>query len=858
MSKNVRRLYASFQPDNYQLILEADREQKRVTGTVVISGKKIGRPSQRLTFHQKGLKIFDATLTKRDKNGEQQIQIDRINLQNTLDEVRLHASQMLYAGNYVITMRFEAPIQDSMHGIYFCNYEINGKKQQMVGTQFEHCYAREAFPCIDEPEAKATFNLTMLTPPGEAVLSNTPAKQQQKAEDRLKTVFETTPKMSTYLLAFVFGDMQSKETVTKNGVAVRVWANKTHKPEALDFALGVAKRGIEFFDDYYGVPYPLAKCDHVALPDFAVGAMENWGLITYRETCLLADPATTSQSGYERIAEVVCHELSHQWFGNLVTMKWWDDLWLNESFANNMEYEAPNALFPQWNVWNDYKASHGLSAIRRDSIAGVQAVHVPVHHPDEISTLFDPSIVYAKGGRLLNTLKNYLGEDDFRKGLKLYFETHAYGNTTGEDLWKALSKASGKNVSSLMNPWLTRSGFPAISITQKGKDVTISQSHFLMDPSKADSDRIWPVPLLADNKEIPELLQKKSIKLRLSSHEYVQLNKGAIGHYIVNYTEPGHAESMAKAAANKTLEPAERLMLLHDSSLLARGGASNFAATLKLLEHYTNEDSEPAWGVMALVLADARRFIDDDPSLDGKIKSLVRQLIESLYSRLGWEDRKGESSDDVKLRATIIALGVYSEHKAITKRALELFEAYKKDETVVSSELRSIILGAAIRNNVPGALQFALDIHGTTHDATLRDDAMDALTSTRSPENAIMLLDRVTDSSKVKPQDADYWLVSLLRNRYTRQVAWAWYQANWDWIEKTFKGDQTYDNFPRYAASAFNTRKYLKEYKEFFEPKKVQVALAHNITLGIEEIENRAAWIERDLAGVQDYFNTTK
>lgn len=853
MSKKVRRLFDSFKPKHYDITLTPERETKKVNGMVVVTGQKAGRPSQRLTFHQHGLKILSAKIIKFDKKGDREIRVTRINLQNTLDEVRLHTDEMIYPGPCRVELEFVAPIQESMHGIYFCNYEIDGAKKQLVATQFESHYAREAFPCIDEPEAKATFDLTMITPEGEICLSNTPASNQSTEDGKLKTVFETTPKMSTYLLAFVFGELQSKETKTKEGVDVRIWSTKAHRLEALDFAVDVAVRGIEFFAGYYGVPYPLTKCDHVALPDFAVGAMENWGLITYRETCLIADPATTSQSSRERIATVITHELSHQWFGNLVTMKWWDDLWLNESFANVMEYEAVDALFPDWKVWDTFKSSEGLSAIRRDCIAGVQSIKMPVHHPDEISTLFDPSIVYAKGGRLLNMLKDYLGEKDFRMGLKIYFETHAYANTIGDNLWQALSKASGKDVVNLMQPWLGQSGFPVVAISQNDNRVEISQQHFLLDSTKADK-RLWPVPLLASDPGLPALLTAESVTALPKTEEYVRLNTGAVGHYIVHYTNLDHAEAIANLAGAKQLEPAERLMLLHDSSLLGRNGTDTFAATLGLLDHYLAEDNESVWGIMALIIADARRFIDADTKLEAPIKAKLRKLIQAQYKRLGWDEKPDEPADDTKLRALIIGLGVYAEHEEITKQALNLFEAYKKDSKVVASELRSIVLGTAVRYAVKDAFEYLVHLHESAQDAHLREDVMDALTSTHSEQEATLLLSRVTDPNKVKAQDAGYWMVMLLRNRYTRAVAWRWFRDNWDWIETTFKGDSIYDSFPRYAASGFNTRQYLAEYKEFFEPKTNQVALARNIALGIEEIENRATWVERDLLQVQAYF----
>ena len=830
----------------------------RFRGSVIITGKKVGRPSQRLTFHQSGLEITDAKIVRHDKRSEQAFTVTRINHHNTFDEVRLHTDVLLYAGSYTVILQFEGKVQDSMNGIYACNFEADGKKQKLIATQFESHYARQAFPCIDEPEAKATFELTLVSPQNQVALSNMPAASQIKAEGKLRTTFEPAPKMSTYLLAFVCGDLQSKVATTRHGVQARVWATKAHQAAALEFGLDVAVRALEFFNDYYGVPYPLAKCDHVALPDFSAGAMENWGLITYRETCLLADPATTPQSGRERIATVITHELSHQWFGDLVTMKWWDDLWLNESFANVMEYVATDALFPDWQIWNDFVAQEGLSAIRRDSTAGVQAVRVEVRHPDEISAIFDPSIVYAKGGRLLNMLMHWLGEDDFRKGLKKYFETHAYGNTTGDNLWQALSEVSGKDVATFMNPWLTRSGFPLVEVSQAGRQLELKQSHFLLDPEKADSTRIWPVPVLGNDENLPELLDLPSATVTLETEAYAQINRGAVGHYVVQYTEPAHAEALAKLAQAKKLQPAERLMLLHDSSLLARAGKQSFAETLQLLQYYAEEDSEPVWDIIALIIADARRFVDLDVKFEKSIKALVRQLVEIQYARLGWQERSGESSHDTKLRATIIGLGVYGEHPDIVAQALKRFDAYKPKSASVPNELRGIVLGTAVREQVKGAFDYLLKLDEQTNDVHLKDDILGALTTTQSPDDAKALLARLKNPRKVRAQDVGHWLAFLLRNRHTRTQAWHWFRDNWDWIEKTFSHDASYDYYPRYAAGAFSTLKSIAEYKEFFEPRQNQPALARNISLGIEEITNRATWLQRDLKSVQAFFGLKK
>lgn len=853
MSKRVRRLFASFVPKKYLLKLEPNPETLITTGSVKIDGQKIGRPSQRLTFHQNGLKITSATITRHDKKGSHQIAVTRINHQNTLHEVRLHTADMLYPGSYTVEMTFTGKVSSGMQGIYFSDYQVDGQPKRMVSTQFESHFARQGFPCIDEPEAKATFDLELISPIGQDVIGNMPAHEQREQNGRLHTVFETTPVMSTYLLAFVFGELQYKAAKSKNGIDVRVWSTKAHRPESLDFALEVAVRGLDFFEEYFDTPYPLPKCDHVAIPDFSAGAMENWGLITYRETVFIADPTSTSQSSKEIVAEVVLHELSHQWFGNLVTMRWWDDLWLNESFANVMAFVAEDALYPDWHIWNSYIGADGLAALRRDSIAGVQSIKTDVHHPSEISSIFDPSIVYAKGGRLINMLMQYLGQDVFRKGLKKYFDKHAYSNTTGDDLWNALS--NGNNVAHIMKPWLERSGYPVVEVAQNNTSLSLAQNHFLMDPTKVDPDRHWPVPTLSTSSDIPVLLESSHLQITLPNKDWVRLNRGATGHYLVHYINPEHAEFIASQSATKKLSPAERLALLSDSGMLARAGKQSTSATLQLLDHYKKEDEEPVWSIIAATLADLRRFVDSDETLEEPMRAFVRELVNTQYKRLGWTENKGESSEDTKLRALITGLGVYAKHPAIVDEALRLFASYQKLPTIITAEVRSVVFSAAVREQVSGAFEYLLELEEKTSDVSLKLDIMDALTTTKDVAQAKILLGRLQDTKKVRQHDVDRWLAYLLRNRYTKTLAWDWLREHWSWIEKTFASDQGFDYFPRYVANAFNTQQLLDEYIEFFEPLKRLPSLQRSITLGIEEITNRVAWLQRDIPAVKQYFS---
>jgi len=852
--KSVARLYTQFQPNLYDVTFDIDEDNMRFSGKVVIHGKKVGRPSQRLTLHQHGLKVTSAKVVKQDKKGEQELEVVRINNQNSLHEVRLHTEGMVYPGEYTLTLEFEAPLTTGMTGIYPCFFKDGKKEKMLIATQFESHHAREAFPCIDEPEAKAVFTMTLVTRLGIQTLGNTPIKTQAEKNGRLITTFEPTPRMSSYLLAFAIGDLIHKTAKTDRGTDVSIWATDVQPADSLDFALDVAKRSIEFFENYFGVPYPLAKCDHIALPDFSSGAMENWGLITYRERVLLAYPGETAQSTFEQIALVIAHETSHQWFGNLVTMKWWDDLWLNESFANMMEYQAVDSMFPEWKVWDSFVAAEGLSAMRRDAVAGVQAVKTEVHHPDEISSLFDPSIVYAKGGRLLYMLKSYVGEEAFRSGLKAYFETHAYGNTEGSDLWAALAKASRKDIAAFMDPWLTRSGFPLVSITQEGRMVTLRQEQFLDDPKKADPERLWPVPLFSSAEDQPDTFKGREEKLALSSDETMLINTGARGHYLVRYMTDAQKKAVIDMVSDQSLAEPDRLMLLNGGSMLSRAGYEPYGNVLTMLGAYDKEDSEPVWDIMALVIGESRRFIDLDDSLDERIKPFVDRLTAAQVKRLGWDARANEAAADTKLRALVLGLSAYADNPTTIDRIKELFEAYKKDNNAVAAEIRPLVFCIPVRDGDDAAFDFLIQLHDGTQNSDLKGDACDALTGTRDPKKADILLARLKDANLVKPQDVDRWLVYLMRNRYTRATAWDWMVKNWQWLEDTFKNDKSYDYLPRYAASCVNTREYQQKFHDLFDSKQDQPLLKRNIQLGFEEIETRVSWLERDLASVQTFF----
>ncbi|MBI3889484.1 M1 family metallopeptidase [Candidatus Saccharibacteria bacterium] len=829
----VTRLTDFFTPINYELSLDLDRLSRTFSGIVTIHGT-VADTANEVKLHAKDLVIETALIDgqiaewKTGDNDEISITKDGVN-----------------AGDHTIVIRFSGTITDAMHGLYPCYYEHAGIKKELLATQFESHHAREVFPCIDEPAAKATFDVTLTTEDDVTVLGNMPVTYRDTDGKRMVTKFETSPRMSTYLLAFVVGELQSKSAKTKDGVEVNIWATPAQPAASLEYPLDIAVRSIEFYNDYFGTAYPLPKSDHVALPDFSSGAMENWGLITYREIALLADPETTSISSRQYIATVIAHELAHQWFGNLVTMEWWNDLWLNESFATLMEYLAIDALHPEWNIWLDFVTNESVIALRRDAIDGVQSVQVDVNHPDEISTLFDGAIVYAKGGRLLRMIQNYIGSEAFQTGLKAYFEQHAYKNTVGNDLWEALEKASGKPVASIMNTWISQPGFPVVTLTRNDTEVTLTQEQFFVGPH-AESTRHWPIPLNAQPSSLPELFDTNTITVTADTS--VQLNIGDTAHFITQYDSASLSE-LTQRVADMSLSITSRAQLLDEATLLARGGKQSSDTLIPLILAYKNEMAEPVWGIVAMALAELRKFVEDNKDAEIKLRGAAGALVHEQYQRLGWSPTEHESEEDTKLRSTVIGLTLYGENEAAIAKAKEIYESTPLDN--LDPELRPLIISSVARYGDAKIVDDLLDAYVNTQSGELRQDICVGITSTRIPEKIDQLLDAIKDPKIVRPQDAARWFVYLIRGRDSKTQAWEWIRDNWQWIIDTFGGDKSYDDYPRYAASALTTREQLQEYKDFFRPMKDIPALTRAIAIGISEIEGRVELIERDKEAVQ-------
>jgi aminopeptidase N len=854
MSKSVARLFQQFQPEKYELELQTDAESLRFSGTVVISGRKIGRPSKRLTFHQKDLKISSARVVKHDKKGDSEIPIARINNQASYDEVRLHSDELLFPGEYSITMEFSGTATPAMHGIYPCFFKHEGKDKKLIATQFESHHAREAFPCIDEPEAKAIFDLTLITPTHETALANTPIKSQVARGNQQAITFETSPKMSTYLLAFVIGEMHSVSGTTKDGVIVSSWATVAQPTSHLTYANDEAIKILEFFIDYFKTPFPLKKLDQVALPDFESLAMENWGLITFREVGLLADPVNRSISGEQLITLVVAHEISHQWFGNLVTMRWWDDLWLNESFASIMENIAPDRLHPDWHQWEDFATGRVISCSHRDIYKDVQPVSVAVKHPDEITTLFDPAIVYAKGARLLNMLFDYIGEDAFRAGLESYFKKYAYSNTSRDDLWKEFSAASHQDIGTLMTPWIKQSGMPLVKVGRQDNTLLLSQKRFLMDGE--DLESLWPIPLLADEKLEPAIFDTRSAEIPYNGPATPIFNIHGNGHFVVSYDDTKAQESLQQKVIDQSVDSISRINIMNDMLLLSRAGEFSLNSMLELISKCDREPRDAVWSIFARTIGQAQLLTDGDEATEEHIRAYKRKLSKYWYAKLGWEDTPDDDPNTKHLRSTALSLSIAGENPEAIKHALALFEKAGSVEKL-AAEQRAMVAGVAVRFGKASVIKQLMDEYQSSPNPDVQQSIALALCSTRDPALAKKLLKwGMGDNGAVRQQDIGHWFAYLMRNYRTRETTWDWLVTSWDHLLELFMGGKHMDYFIWYASGPLSTPEWQTKFQQFFEPKTNELALKRNIQIAYSEIAARVAWRVRDEAQLKTYFNS--
>jgi puromycin-sensitive aminopeptidase len=856
MSKKVTRLYEQYNPKHYELYLDISEDKQTFTGTVSLSGRKVGKPSKRITLHQKAIRVSKATVFQKQKDGSfDEITISRINTQDSYDEVRLHSDKTLYPGEYTITLEFSGKITDNMDGIYPSRFKEDGIDKKLIATQFESHHAREAFPCIDEPEAKATFDLHLTHAKDETALGNTPITNEKIVGNRKTTSYDTTPFMSTYLLAFVVGDIAYQEAVSKNGVKIRTYATK-HQVEHTAFALDIAVKCMDYYEEYYDIPFPLGKCDFIALPDFASGAMENWGLITFREQTLLMDPDSTSLMTKQYVAIVVAHELTHQWFGNLVTMRWWTDLWLNEGFASWMEYLAINHLFPEWDLWTQFAVDEQQHAMKIDSLEHTHPVEVEVNHPDEIRSIFD-AISYQKGASMIHMLHDYLGADHFRDGLRHYLKKHSYKNTHTIDLWQALEDVTKMPVKNFMGVWTSQSGFPIVNVKQEGDHLVIEQSKFVTNPESParGDDTLWPIPLHASELSNQTAIKKLTNIPLIGNTVPAKINNGQTGFYRVNYSHEMQQKQI-EMIDNGKFSAVDRMGLLADSFETTRSCYQSVSEYLDLLSHYDDEHQLPAWEIISGSLGTIRATLSvDDTSTELRVamKPWIKNFIKPQLKKLGTVEIKNEDHLDTLLRPLIVGMAAGSDEPSVLAFVTSSYASrLAEGESSIDPNLRGIVYATIARLGGLEEFEQLLKMYKETTSSDEKLSLTAGITSFEQSEVHARILELIK-SDTIRTQDNGYWIAYSFMNRYSRAATWEWMKDNWDWLQDTMGTDMSFSRMPIYAARQFADQDKIDDYVNFFKDK-LDPSILRSYNQGLEIAQTSCAWRTRDHEVALEWF----
>ena len=806
----MERFLDYFVPEKYVLDLGINKFNKKIGGVVEIIGEA---KEEVIKFHAVGFEIKQVFAD--DKEVEFEVKDDVL----TLSDVTI--------GKVTITISYLGTLNENMEGAYLSTYDNDGEKEIIVATQFESHYARQAFPCIDEPAAKAEFVLKLTVPEveGELVLANTPVAETKKhfkvpdgkytifynddkkiSERYIEYTFEDMPRMSTYLLAWVIGKLHGKTIINEHGVEITTYCALNQDISCVDFANEIAARSLEFYDDNFGTSYPLKKLDQVALPDFEAGAMENWGLVTYRESMLLASSDATLGTR-KSVALTVAHELSHQWFGDLVTMKWWDDLWLNESFASVMEYYAVDAIHPEYKIFESFFTGDCCAALLRDAYTGVQSVHQDVHDPEEIATLFDGAIVYAKGARLMLMLIRLMGWNNFCKGITDYFKKFAYKNTVGDDLWDSLSPYAEFEPKELMHAFIDKPGYPVIT-NLEGNFEKFSQQRFLLDGPCVDDE--WPLP---------------------------EVSEDMSGHYVLNLTGDEFENRLSKF---NELKLEEKLRLLIDRDLITKAGLQSAASLVSLAKEFKDENAAAVWNKIAGLVGNLKVYVDDESVEEKNLKKYVFDLVNSKLAEVGMVTKKDDDENMIRLRANLMALDYYAED---VDRFKQLVEMYDDDYTKMDAEIRSDILSAKVYLE-PDVVGDFLDKYKSIADPDVRFDYLAAATMVKDEKELDKLIVLLGENEIVKPQDQFYLFIWLYRNPKCRAQVFDWLTKNWDLVRR-ISGDKSLDNYPTAIAHLARTEEEYNKYCNFFEPMMNDSSLKRAVEIGLNEIKARLALIAK-------------
>jgi puromycin-sensitive aminopeptidase len=842
--KQFKRLSTCVVPVRYNITLKPDLEARTFVGNEDID-ISLTQSCKDIIIHSKDLHIQSVFVSTKNKRVPGRVFYDEQS-----ETILLSFEETVLKGKATLHFSFSGVLTDTMRGFYMSQYVVNGEQRTMATTQFEATDARRAFPCFDEPSHKAIFDIHLIVPVGLTAISNTLPVTIAEHEAGYKMVsFASTPKMSTYLVACIVGDFEALEVKTKRGVLVRVLTvpGKVHQGA---FALDVTVRCLEYFEQYFGIPYPLNTLDMIAIPDFSSIAMENWGAITFREIGLLVDEDNSSTATRQMVALVIAHELAHQWFGNLVTMEWWTHLWLNEGFATYIEHLAVDALFPEYDVWSQFAtgmSGHGLAhALKLDALSTTHPVEVPVHHPNEIGEVFD-RVSYDKGATVIRMLAEYLGEKDFRNGLRHYLKKHTYKNTQTEDLWDAFEHISKKPVRKMMSVWTGKSGYPLLTfVKHPKKGISVSQKRFyssVKSAQKSTDTTLWPVPvatLSIKGEKQHGLLSKRTQVIPENVDSWIKANARETALYRTKY-EGALLGALVEPISTKLLSPVDRLGIIRDLFALAQSGEVSTATVLEMVSVYKQETSYAVWVEIISGLRTILNLAHETSSYDA-LRSYSNEIISQCVETVGWDAVSGESHDTALLRSLVLGFASTIGNELVIKEAL--FRYKNRKTTPIHPDLRGFVYATYVR--MGGEKEFN-EIYSAYSAESLHEEKLRYLHALGAVQNKklIQKLLSMTLTDTVRMQDRNGVFSTVLAGYTGREIAWNFLQKQWKRIGEAYgDGNHLLSRLVE-SLNRFTTKEAYKSIATFFKTHSAPSA-ERTVTQTLEQIDSNVRWLARD------------
>lgn len=847
-------------PKHYDVTLEPDFDKFTFDGKVTID-LDVAEDSTTISLNTVDIKIHSTTV---HADGVLVTESPSLSYDADTQTTTIELGKTIKKGQKAQVLHtYTGELNDKMAGFYRSKRR-DGK--YLAVTQFEATDARRALPCFDEPALKAEFSVTLIADQDMTCLSNMDVASTSTIDSKVSggkrqaVKFNRSPRMSTYLLAFIIGELKSIST-DKFRLPIKVYMTPEQNEEDGKFALEVAAKTLAFYEKAFQAPYPLPKMDMVAIPDFAAGAMENWGLVTYRVVDLLFDQKTSSAATRERVAEVVQHELAHQWFGNLVTMDFWDGLWLNEGFATWMSWYSCNEFYPEWKVWETFVIDTLQGALGLDGLRSSHPVEVPVHRAEDINQIFD-SISYSKGSAVLRMISKYLGEETFIEGIRRYIKKHAWGNTQTGDLWAALSDASGKDVPHVMDIWTKKVGYPVITVTENPSDssITLKQNRFLRtgDVKPEEDEVLYPVILgLRTKKGINEeiMLTEREQTFKLAEGlDFYKLNADHSSLFRTNYS-PDRLSKLGEAARSSLLSVEDRAGMIADAGVLAASGYGKTSGILSLLESFNKETQFVVWNeILSRINALRNTWLFEDESVKDALKSFQLTLCSTKAHELGWEFKEDEDHILSQFKSLMFGSAGLAGDSKIQAAAREMFDKFKKgDYSAVHPNLRGSVFAMAVRDGDESDWQALLDRFHTAPTADERNTCLRTLGRAKSEHLIKKTLDLAL-AGEVKMQDIYMPIGGLSTTSTGVEMRWNWMKENWSTLVERLPPSMTMlSSVVSICVATFTKQSQLDDVSGFFGSVDKK-GFDRSLEQSLDSVRAKMNWLGRDKEDVEGWL----